>query len=128
MPGGMQTSQPLFPIDYMRQFGMKYAEWAPPPFDKLPSPPMELGPLGTLPGPSGDSPPAIFRVMHVVSGIDRMFNRLSLNPLQNSDLRPSPKAVKAKVRLPFLVIIQLTKLALVGYASNVRCYLGFQRT
>jgi len=97
MPGGVQTSQPLFPEKYIQQFSTKYVEWAPPPFDKLPPPALQMGSInmGSMPG---DSPAAIIRVMHVISGIDRMFSSLSLNPGQNMGL--SAKAMRSRVRLP----------------------------
>ena len=88
--------QPLFPEQYLRQFGTKYVDWAPPPFDKLPPPAVGMGPLnmGTM---AGDSPAAIIRVIHVISGLDRIFSRLSLDP--GEVMKLSPKAVRSRVRL-----------------------------
>ena len=100
MPGGVQTLQPLFPEEYLKQFSTKYVDWAPPPFDKLPPPAMEMGPfsMGSMPG---DSPAAIIRVMHVMSGMDRILSRFSLNPGQ--DLEPSAKAMRSRVCLSSLL-------------------------
>lgn len=100
MPGGVQTLQPLFPKEYMQQLSTKYVDWAPPPFDKLPPPALEMGSLNMGPGP-GDSPGAIIRVMHVTSGMDRMFSRLSLSILQN--MEPSAKAMRLRVRLSLVL-------------------------
>jgi len=42
MPGGVQTLQSLFPEEYIKQFSVKYVDWAPAPFDKLPTPVAEM--------------------------------------------------------------------------------------
>jgi hypothetical protein len=92
----VKTSQALFPKEYMQQFSTKYVDWAPPPFDKLPPPAVEMGPINMGPMP-GDSPAPIIRVMHVISGMDRMFSPGFINKSQ--DLKPSSKAMRSRVRL-----------------------------
>ena len=119
MPGGVKTEQPLFPKEYLQQFSTKYVEWAPAPFDKLPPPAMEaIGPMPGGPMP-GDSPPPIIRVMHVISGMDRMFS-MALNK-QLTNLEPSFKAMRSRVcsfsRIygSFLIMVK----AMVRHASYV---------
>jgi hypothetical protein len=104
MPGGLKTSQPLFPKEYTRQFSTEYKDWAPAPFNTLPPPAVELGLIDLGPMP-GDSPAPIIRVMHVISGMDRMFNPEFINKSQ--DLEPSLKAMRSRVRPSYI-------------ASNVR--------
>ncbi|KAG0648009.1 hypothetical protein D0Z07_5962 [Hyphodiscus hymeniophilus] len=95
MPGGLKTEQPLFPKEYIRHFSTKYVDWAPPPFDKLPPPQMEaMGPIPGGPMP-GDSPPPIIRIMHVISGMDRMFSRAFNRDLPMTE--PSFKAVRSRL-------------------------------
>ena len=96
MPGGVQTLQSLFPEEYIKQFSVKYVDWAPAPFDKLPTPVAEMG-LFNMGSMQRDSPAPIIRVMHVISGIDRMFSKLSVNPAQDMEL--SAKAMRSRVRL-----------------------------
>ena len=75
MPGGVQTLQSLFSEEYIKQFSVKYVDWAPAPFDKLPTPVAEMG-LFNMGSMQRDSPAPIIRVMHVISGIDRMFSKI----------------------------------------------------
>ena len=99
MPGGVKTSQPLFPKEYMRQFSTKYKDWAPAPFNTLPPPAVDMGPIGMAPMP-GDSPAPIIRVMHVISGMDGIFNPGLINKSQ--DLELSLKAMRSRVRPSFI--------------------------
>ncbi|KAF4611369.1 hypothetical protein G7Y89_g15644 [Cudoniella acicularis] len=63
-PGNKKTELPLWPASEMEFFSKKYAEWAPPPYSELP---VLGGPFGNMPG---QSPPAIFRVMNIMSGLN----------------------------------------------------------
>jgi hypothetical protein len=56
----------IWPVDEFQYFIKKYADWAPPPYSELPN---QAGPLGTMPGPS---PPPLFRVEYIISGMDAL--------------------------------------------------------
>jgi hypothetical protein len=74
----------------------KYADWAPPPYNELPTP---AGPLGNAPGPS---PPAMFRVSLIISGMDSLMmgalDHLNSTPEQISESLRS-KDVERSFRL-----------------------------
>ncbi|RDL33942.1 uncharacterized protein BP5553_08310 [Venustampulla echinocandica] len=87
-PGNRDVDLPLWPKEEMRNFSRKYAEWAPPPYSELPQP---AGPFGLGPIP-GVSPPAIIRVMHVMSGMADLFTMAA-----SKDLGRSQKLLKTKI-------------------------------
>ncbi|KAH8657081.1 hypothetical protein BGZ60DRAFT_416733 [Tricladium varicosporioides] len=63
-PCDRRAEIPVWPASEMELFLKKYAEWAPSPYSGLPSP---AGPFGNMPGPS---PPAMFRIMNIISGLN----------------------------------------------------------
>jgi len=66
-PGNKKTSLPLFPKEEMKNISEKYAAWAPEPWRSLPGP---AGPFGAT---TMESPAPMIRIMHVVSGLDEIF-------------------------------------------------------
>jgi hypothetical protein len=89
MPGGEKTAMPLFPKEEMAHFVVKYVDWAPEPWSNIPPPATALG---TMPG---DSPPPLFRIMHILSGLGDMLN-FAMNHVT---VERSFKSMKSKVML-----------------------------
>lgn len=95
MPGGEQTSQPLFPNEYMRYFAQKYVDWAPRPWSELPAPGTDMGPLMGSFNIPGDSPPPALRIMHSLGEMDRIFEMAM--SLHSATMGLSLKAMKSRV-------------------------------
>lgn len=67
MPGGVKTSLAVFTSEGMQFSAQPYKDWAPEPYSKLPGP---AGPFGAQ---TEISPPPMIRFMHVISGLDSIF-------------------------------------------------------
>ena len=87
MPGGEKTALPLFPKEAVSRLSTKYADWAPDPWSQLPPRPTVLGPM------PGDSPPPLFRVMQIASGLDGLLTP----PQKRIKVERSFKLMKTKV-------------------------------
>lgn len=87
-PGNKDAGLPLWPKEEMGNFSKKYKDWAPSPWAELPQP---AGPFGLGPIP-GDSPPAVIRMMHILSGLEDIVAMATAE-----DLGRSEKLLKTKV-------------------------------
>lgn len=90
MPGNNKTELPVFPHTEMPFFSQPYKDWAPEPYSQLPGP---QGPFGAS---TDVSPPAVIRIMHVMSGLDDIFE-MALSNTQPPSLERSFKVMKTKV-------------------------------
>jgi hypothetical protein len=90
MPGNNKTELPVFPHTEMPFFSQPYKDWAPEPYSQLPGP---QGPFGAS---TDASPPAVIRIMHVMSGLDDIFE-MALSNTQPPSIERSFKVMKTKV-------------------------------
>ncbi|KAE8447341.1 hypothetical protein EG329_010899 [Mollisiaceae sp. DMI_Dod_QoI] len=75
MPGGEKTSLSVLPPEGMQLLSKPYKEWAPEPYSTMPGP---AGPFGAQ---TKESPPPLIRIMHILSGLDDIFeNAFSQTP------------------------------------------------
>jgi hypothetical protein len=118
MPGNNKTELPVFPDTEMPFFSQPYKDWAPEPYSQLPGP---QGPFGAS---TGVSPPAVIRIMHVMSGLDDIFE-MALSNTQPPSLERSFKVMKTKVCSRFRRSgFHIDAPGLVRRCSCVRCSLA----
>jgi hypothetical protein len=98
MPGNVQTELPLFPPMAIEYLGKPYKEWAPEPFASIPVP---QGPFGG----NELSPPPIIRFMHIISGMDDIFEEafrhVSIGKTGPNTVERSFRATQRKAGSPF---------------------------
>jgi hypothetical protein len=118
MPGNNKTELPLFPPTDMAFFSQPYKDWAPEPYSQLPGPQAPFGASIKV------SPPAVIRIMHVMSGLDDIFD-MALSNTQPSSMERSFKVMKTKVGYRFRRSgCHVDALGLVWRCSRVGCPLA----
>lgn len=84
--GSLSSLQP-FPAPEIVRLAQPYADWAPKPYSELPP---QIALMGET---EGQSPPAMFRISHVISGMHGIFT----GKYVANDVERSFRVVKAKV-------------------------------